>query len=368
MVTLIIVGVLAWALKEAAEDVIRTVKGDPPPSPRKGFRGYVEDRWNALADRHHRTEESGLITQLDAWAYKRHLARRKALKRAGFKTEEDIARGAAEHRHRMSLIEQGIDPDTTPSLFPDRGKGGKPVPSEPPGEHAPLAEPDSIVEPDETETAQTSVDDHFDSIVRPWGTEFADVANGTGPAPVERPDTDDPGNDFDAIPELQGPWSPYAPTDNTNTKENSMSNNGEITGPAGVKQFHDDLKASMDGAAAIVEILAGLAYELEGRAKDAADNLAATDRAAGGMDGLGMTNAAAAARSLMEIQQTIQTALTEAAAIKDHAATILEQVGASTPHLAAIKAAYDAQTRVKDERVGAGLGNFSRDTFLDDND
>jgi len=353
MVTLIIVGVLAWALKEATEDVIRTVKGDPPPHPRKGFRGYVEDRWNALADRHHRAEESGLITRLDAWAYKRHLARKKALKRAGFKTEEDIARAASEHRRRMALIEQGIDPDTVPrpaSVLVDE-------PTEP---EEPVDEPEAL-----EQESGISIDDHFYTSAEVWlNPEYFPPEQYHDP----QPGIDDyypPEPDENTDPQAE-PWSPYAPTDNT--KENRMSNNGEITGPAGVKQFHDDLKASMDGAASIVDILVGLAYELEGRANDTAANLTATDTAAGGMDALGMTDAAAAARSLMEIQEAIRDALNDAAAIKDHAARISDQVGASQAHLATIKTAYDAQTRMKDERVGAGLGNLARDQYLDDND
>lgn len=351
MVTLIIVGVLAWAVKEAAEDVIRTWRGDPPPSPRKGFRGYVEDRWNALADRHHRAEESGLITQLDAWAYKRHLARQKALKRAGFKTEEDIARAAAEHRRRMALIEQGIDPDTVPrpvSVLVDE-------PNEPDDEPEAL-EPEPGV----------SVDDHFYTSAEVWlNPEYF---------PPEQAHDPQPGIDNNYPPEPNenpGPqaesWSPYAPTD-SDTKENSMSNNGEITGPAGVKQFHDDLKASMDGALQIVDILVGLAYELEGRANDATANITATETAAAGMDGLGMGDAAAAARALMETQQAIQSALTEAVAIRNHAAVISDQVAAADTHLAAIKAAHDAQLAVQDARRGAGTGNLATDEFLDNND
>jgi hypothetical protein len=363
MVTLIIVGVLAWALKEATEDVIRTAKGDPPPHPRKGFRGYVEDRWNALADRHHRAEESGLITQLDAWAYKRHLARKKALKRAGFKTEEDIARAAVEHRRRMALIEQGINPDTMPPLFSKLGKVQEPT--TPPVILEDPAEPEEAAEPEALKPEPgVSIDGHYYDNVEVWlnpeyfpPEQYHDPQPGIDdyypPEPDENPDTQ------------AEPWSPYAPTE---TKENSMSNNGEITGPAGVKQFHDDLKASMDGAASIVDILVGLAYELEGRANDTAANLTATDTAAGGMDALGMTDAAAAARSLMEIQEAIRAALNDAAAIKDHAARISDQVGASQAHLATIKTAYDAQTRMKDERVGAGLGNLARDQYLDEND
>jgi hypothetical protein len=349
MVTLIIVGVLAWALKEAAEDVIRTVRGDPPPSPRRGFRGYVEDRWNALADRHHRAKESGLISQLDSWAYRRHLAREKALKRAGFATDEAIALAAAEHRRRMALIEQGINPDAEPPA---------PVASEP------------IVEPD------SSIDDHYDTNAEL----LDDPENNSGPTinpdPDPTPDTEpaptlDPARSTqaptDTTPKApEGVWDPFAPI--TDTKETTMSNNGEITGPAAVLQFHDDLKTSLDQAAGIVDILNGLAYELEGRANDAAANITATETAGGGMDGLGMSDAAAAARSLMETQQAIQDALTEAAAIKDRAAVIADQIGASQIHLATIKSAHDAQLTVQEARAGAGRGNLAKDSYLDDND
>lgn len=330
MVTIIIVGVLAWALKEAAEDVIRTVRGDPPPSPRKGFRGYVEDRWNALADRHHRAEESGMISQLDSWAYRRHLARDKALKRAGFATAEAIALAAAEHRRRMALIEQGIHPD-----------------AEPP------AEPELITEP------TVGVGYHYDTNAELFDGQKNDTSLTAAPAAdIPTPDT------TPKAPE--GVWDPFAPI--TDTKETTMSNNGEITGPAAVLQFHDDLKTSLDQAAGIVDILNGLAYELEGRANDAAANIAATETAAAGMDGLGMTDAAAAARSLMETQQAIQDALTEAAAIKDRAAVIADQISASQVHLAAIKSAHDAQLAVQDARAGAGRGNLATDDFLDGND
>jgi hypothetical protein len=347
MVTLIIVGVLAWALKEAAEDVIRTVRGDPPPSPRRGFRGYVEDRWNALADRHHRAKESGMISQLDSWAYRRHLAREKALKRAGFATDEAIALAAAEHRRRMALIEQGINPDAEPPA---------PVASEP------------IVEPD------SSIDDHYDTNAEL----LDDPENNSSPTINPTPDTEpaptlDPARSTqaptDPTPKApEGVWDPFAPI--TDTKETTtMSNNGEITGPAAVLQFHDHFKTTVDDTVLVTDTLDGLAADLEARANDVAANISATETAAAGMDKLGMTDAAAAAAALMETQQAIQAALEAAAtAIKASAAILTDQILATHEHLAAIKAAHDAQLTVQDARTGTGQGNHATDAYLDNND
>lgn len=296
MVTLFAVALIVWVCKEAAEDTIRTARGASPSDPRKGFRGYLDDRWKAIADRHHRVAESGHITAFDAHQRRRHLARKKALKFAGFKTDEAIAKGAQEHRRRMALIAQGADPDARP------------------------------VEP-------------------------------LTPEPATEPQAE--------------PWSPYAdnPT-STDMKENhTMVNTGEITGPAGVKQFHDDLKAVMDGTVSIADTLAGLGSDLEQRAADLGANLQATEHAASGMTMLGMSDAAAAAMSLMDTQKAIQDAMNAlAAAVKEHAGAILDQAGSATSNLRTINAAYDAQMRVKEARVAAGRGNLAEDAFLDNND
>lgn len=295
MVTLLAVAFFVWVCKEAAEDTIRTARGASPSDPRKGFRGYLDDRWKAMADRHHRVVESGHITALDAYQHRRHLARQKALKFAGFKTDEAIARGAQEHRRRMALIEQGIDPDARPV---------EPLTADP--EPQPRAEP----------------------------------------------------------------WNPYAHNPNTDMKEsNTMVNTGEITGPAGVKQFHDDLTTVMTGTVSIADTLAGLGADLEKRAADLGANLTATETASAGMDQLGMTDAAKAATALMDTQKAIQDAMnTLAAALKLHAGVIFDQAEASRNHLSTIESAYDAQMRVKEARAAAGRGNLADDDFLDNND
>src|SRR5690606_15079129 len=119
------------------EDTIRAGRGDAPSGPRKGFRGYLDDRWAALADRHHTNKEAGLLSAGDSWAHRRHLARKKALALRGYKTDEDIARAAYHHRRRLGLIGQGIEPDTAPPppgapalkrnrrMMPDRDAHGK---------------------------------------------------------------------------------------------------------------------------------------------------------------------------------------------------------------------------------------------------
>jgi hypothetical protein len=291
--TLFAVALIVWVFKEAAEDTIRTARGASPSDPRKGFRGYLDDRWKAIADRHHRIAESGHITAFDAHQRRRHLAREKALKFAGFKTDEAIAKAAQEHRRRMALIEQGPDA-----------------------------------------------------------------------RPVE-PLTPEPATETQAEP-----WSPYANNPNTDTKEHhTMVNTGEITGPAGVKLFHDDLKAVMDGTVSIADTLAGLGSDLEQRAADLGQNLTATETAAAGMTRLGMSDAAVAAMALMDTQKAIQDAMNAlAAAVKEHAGAILDQAGSATAGLRTIETAYDAQMRVKEARVAAGRGNLAEDDFLDNND
>lgn len=351
------VGFIVWMLKDAVQDNIRAARGDAPRAARPGLRGYLDDRFKALADRHHKVEESGLISQLDAWAYKRHLGRKKALKVAGFKTDEAIAKAAYAHRARMALIEQGIDPDTSPaSPVPNQTE-----PAEPPVvlTDEPKAETTTTPEPVE-DGPGVSIDGHFYDNVEVWlNPEYF---------PPKHDDTD-PQPSTNNQPESQEqPWSPFESDSTTDTKETAMSNNGEITGPAAVLQFHNDLKASLDGAAAIVDVLNGLAYELEGYAKETGKNITATETAAAGMEGLGMTAAAAAAKALMETQQTIQTALAEAAAIKERAAVIADQITASQAHLATIKAAHDGQLAVQEARAGAGHGNLADDDFLDGND
>jgi len=341
MVTLLVVGAIAWVLAGAVEDAVRAGRGQEPRSERRGLRGYLDDRWQALADHHHAVKASGLLTAADARAARKHLARTKALKLAGLATDEDVARARKEHEYRLGLIDQGIDPDTMPPLFPPRGENGRPVPWEAPAEE-PLAEPPSVL-PEPVPT----VDDHFDS--------NADLMDDTSV-----PDT---------IPDpwvRAEPWSPYAPTDNTDTKENLTMTTGEITGPAAVKTFHDQLKTVMDTAAAMADTLTARAGEIGERINEVRSNINATETAAADMRRLDMPAAAAAAGALAEIQSTIVDTLVTLSEAHDIAAAALtDQSAAAQTHLAAILAAHDAQLVVKDTRDGVGRENLARDEYSD---
>jgi hypothetical protein len=347
VITLLVVGAIAWVLTGAVEDTIRSARGREPRSERRGLRGYLDDRWQALADHHHAVAASGLLTAGGARLARRHLARTKALKLAGIATDEEVAKAKKEHQHRLGYIVQGIDPDTMPPLFPRRGKNGAPVPWEPPADPAAQAKPDPLLETDDIQEPAPTVDDHVDSNTDIWGTEFPDAS----------PD-----------PWAQEPWSPYAPTDNT-TKENNMSNNGEIAGPADVKQFHDDLMTVMDGTATACDTLQGRSAELQTQVDDVTANLTATETAAAGMRNLGMTDAAAAADALLEVQGSIHDAILQLRLDHDTAvAELTDQVEAAKAHLAAILAAHDGQLAVQDARAGAGHGNLATDDYLDNND
>lgn len=334
------VGFIVWMLKDAVQDNIRAARGDAPRASRPGLRGYLDDRFKALADRHHKVEESGLISQLDAWAYKRHLGREKALKIAGFKTDEAIAKAAHAHRTRMALIEQGIDPDALPVCEP-----AAPATDE-------ADEPGVETEPEAAGGEPgVSIDGHFYDNVEVWLN-----PEHFPPEPADPTAQDEP-------------WSPFESASTNNTKETTMSNNGEITGPAAVLQFHDHFKTTIDDTVLVTDTLDGFAADLEARAKDVAANIGATEAAAAGMDKLGMADAARAAAALMETQQAIQAALNAAAtAIKESAAVLTDQILTTHQHLATIKAAHDAQLAVQDARAGAGRGNLAKDSYLDDND
>lgn len=348
MVTIIICLVIGWGVKEAAEDLMRTWRGDPPPEQRRGLRGAIERGWDAVADRHQRALDSGHISAYGYWKHKWHLAREKALAKAGFKTEEEIARGAAEHRHRLGLIAKGIDPDTMPPLFPPRGKDGRPVPWEPPVEE-PLAEPPSVLPDPEPAEPVATVDDHYDS-----NADLLDDTETTVPDTI--PDPWDQAH----------PWSPYAPTVNTDTKENTMSSTGEITGPAGVLTFHNEFKTVMDSTTALADTLSARATEFEKQAGEVRDNITATETAAAGMSRLGMTDGAAAAEKLMEIQSAIAGTLAKLAEAHNTASAALADLAAAAEApLDAILAAYNAQMTVKDTRDGVGRGNLATDTYLD---
>lgn len=348
MVTILVVGLIAWVLAGAVEDNIRAVRGDAPRETRPGFRGYLDDRWKALADRHERARTGDLMTAYTARQQRRHLAREKALAFAGYKTSEEIARAAAEHRRRLGLIDRGVDPDTGEGL-------GEPDPVE-------QAEPEGVPE-------APSVEDHFESAKDVW--EDPDLA-----PPPESSHDPQPGIDDYYPPEPSGkkantatpdpwahaqPWSPYA-TSNTDKKETPM----EINSPADVKRFHDALKASMDGVATIVDTLNGLATDLDARAGEVRANVTATDTAAAGMTGLGMEDGAVAARALLEAQQAIAAAMGAiVTALQQHGATITDQTQAAHTHLAAVKRAHDAQLMVQDARRAAGRRNLAKDTYLD---
>src|SRR5690606_10228377 len=114
IVSLLAVGAIAWVLTGAVEDTVRGIRGDKPAGPRNGFRGYLDDRWAALADRHHTNKEAGLLSAGDTWAHRSHLAREKALKLAGCRAAEDVARAAYRHRRRLGLVSEGVEPDTAP--------------------------------------------------------------------------------------------------------------------------------------------------------------------------------------------------------------------------------------------------------------
>jgi hypothetical protein len=382
VVTIVICVVLAYGLKEATEDLIRTWRGDPPPEQRQGLRGAIERGWDAVADRHQRALDSGHTSKYKYLKRKWHLSREKALAKAGFETEEEIARGAAEHRHRLALIEQGIDPDTVPRLFPPRGENGRPVRWEPPEATLPLAEPsatvddhfdtntDLLVDTDQWEPTEPDLirgEDGRETGTYTGGEVYTVVDAWVNPAvfpPGHRfwgPDTDAPDTG------LQGwAWSPYAPTDNTDTKENTMPNTGEITGPADVKVFHGQLKSVMDDATVTADTLRGRAGRLDQRAIEVRANVTATENAAAGMRKLGMTAAANAAEELMEVQTAIADALAQLSAAHDAAATVLtDQAGAAQAPLAAIIAAHDAQLTVADTRDGVGRENLATDTYLD---
>lgn len=353
MVTILVVGLFVWVLSGAVEDTIKAARGDAPRSERRGLRGYLDDRWQALADHHHAVAASGLLTRGDARLARKHLARTKALKLAGFATDEDVAKAKAEHQHRLGFIAQGIDPDTLPPLFPVRGQVWEP-PTEPKPVVAEEPEPEPTeAAPEPTAEPGVAIDGHFYDNVQVWlNPEFF-------PPEPATPETD-------PTPEPEDtPWSPYAPS-NTDTKETHVVTAREITSPAAVKQFHDDLKAVIDATTATADTLEGRAAELQTRASEVAGNISATEYAAADMRTLGMHDAAAAAEALMETQQAIYDALTaDAKANREHAATITDQAAAAQGQLAAILAAHDGQLAVQEARAAAGRGNLAADNFLD---
>lgn len=339
IVSLLVIGAIAWVLTGAVEDTVRGIRGDKPAGPRRGFRGYLDDRWAALADRHHTNKETGLLSAGDSWAHRRHLARKKALALRGYKTDEDIARAAYHHRRRLGLINQGIEPDTAPPppgapalkrnrrMMPDRDAHGK------------------YKAPKEKEKKKEGLDT-TDVI----GLTDLDQANpapkSTEPEPTE--------------PQAKQPWTPF-----TDPKENNMTA-GEINNPADVKAFADAMAASLEATASTVDTLNGITAGLANRVTDHAANAKAAENAAAGMDSLGMTDAATAARALIEQQQQIQTALqTIVDALAAGTAAITDQVEAARPSVDAIKRAYAAQLSVADARSGAGRGNLAADSYLD---
>lgn len=337
VVSLLVVGFIAWAMTGAVEDTIRAARGDAPAGPRKGFRGYLDDRWQALADRHHATKEAGLLTAGDAWAHKRHLARKKALARAGYRTDEDIARAAWHHRRRLALIDEGIDPDTVP-----------PPPDAPALKRRRQQSEDPKEELDTTDVVGlTDLDEGPKDSYEEYGDIEPDI-----PTKV----LDEAFSD----PQGKQPWTPF-----TNPKENQMTA-GEINNPADVKAFHAQLSASLDAAIQNTDALAELTTTLKNRAADQIADIMATETAAAGMDSLGMSDAAAAARALIEQQQQIEQALKAiVAAVEAGAAAITDAVAAARPGVNAIGRAYTAQLSVADTRAGVGRGNLAEDKFLD---
>lgn len=331
VVSLLVVGFIAWAMTGAVEDTIRAARGDAPAGPRKGFRGYLDDRWQALADRHHASREAGLLSAGDSWAHRRHLARKRALARAGYATDEDIARAAWHHRRRLGLINEGIDPDTVP---------------DPPGAPAPKrrrTDPHGKYKPAVPETKSKEALDTTDVV----GLTDLDQ---TKPAAKETADTD---------PQAK-PWTPF-----TNPKENDMTA-GEINNPADVKAFAAAMTNSLNTTGSTIDTLDGIATGLAARIADHTANAKAAETAAAGMDSLGMTDAAAAARSLIEQQRQIEASmLAIVEAIQTHTASITDQVEAARRGVAAIGRAYAAQLAVADTRAGVGRGNLAADAYLD---
>lgn len=317
MVEIIAIGLIAWVLTGAVEDNIRSARGDQPRTDRRGLRGYLDDRWAALADTHHRNR-----SLLDAdgapgwWTRKRIMGRRRALAHAGYRTDEDIAKAAAEHRRRMALIAQGIDPDVTVTPTVDPG----------------VEDQDPVDEP-------TPEGD------RPPVYTSADVW---------------------INPEYVKPWSPYdRDATQTDSKEATVAT-GEITSPADVLQFHTDTTAAMSGIGTIADTLVGTQGQLEERATECDANVATIDTAIAGMRQLGMDTAADAAVQLLEIQRDIAATMRGLAqALKEGAGALTDQVEASNAPLATIKAAYDAQVLIQDTRAGVGRGNLARDDYSD---
>ena len=145
-----------------------------------------------------------------------------------------------------------------------------------------------------------------------------------------------------------------------------MTAAGEINNPADVKAFADAMAASLDATTSTVDTLNGITAGLANRVTDHAANALAAENAAAGMDRLGMTDAAAAARALIEQQQQIQTALQAIVdALATGTAAIADQVEAARPSVDAITRAYAAQLSVADARSGVGRGNLAADAYLD---
>jgi len=365
MVTILVVGLIAWAISGAVEDTIRSARGDTPRTERRGLRGYLDDRFQALADHHHAVANSGMLTAWDARLARKHFARTKALKLAGLATDEEVARAKAEHKHRLGFIAKGIDPDSMPPLFPKRDMVWEPEPST----DEPLAaEPEMAPEPPGQQEPGTTIDDHYDTNA----DVLSDPAPGLSVDAVVHRGPDDLWTALDQTtatrpdPGPQGAWSPFETDSNTDTKETHVVNAREITSPAAVKQFHDDLKAVIDATARTADTLEGRAAELSARAAEVAGNISATEHAAADMRRLGMHDASVAAEALMETQRAIFDALTaDAQANRDHAATITDQAQAAQRQLSVILLAHNWQLSVQDARVAAGRGNLAHDAFLD---
>lgn len=358
--SLLVIGAIAWVLTGAVEDTIRAGRGDAPAGPRKGFRGYLDDRWAALADRHHTNHEAGLLSAGDSWAHRRHLARKKALALRGYKTNEDIARAAYHHRRRLGLIGQGIEPDTAPPppgspalkrphrMMRDRNQSGN---------HKPATEKEK-----EGETTPQPESNDLDTIDVIGLTDLnpnSDDHQGTEENP--KPTTDESTNEPEPDNNQGTPWTPF----NEPTKEHTVTA-GEINNPSDVKMFAAAMSNSLDTTTGTIDILNGLAAGLDERATDHAANALAAESAAAGMDRLGMSDAAAAARNLLEQQKQIQTAIQAIAdALAAGSTTITNQVEAARPKVASIMRAYQAQLAVADTRSGVGRGNLAADTYLD---
>src|SRR5690606_24323451 len=243
----------------------------------------------------------------------------------------------------LGLINQGIEPDTAPP---------------PPG--APALKRNRRMMPDRDAQSKYKAPKEKES--KKEGLDTNDVIGLTDldqtdpePTATTEPTTDTDTHTEPTEPQAK-PWTPF-----TDPQENTMTA-GEINIPHGVKLFAGVMSASLDATTSTVDTLAGISAGLADRIGDYTANATTAETAAAGMDRLGMSDAAAAARALIEQQQQIQAAMqTIVDAIATGAAAIADAVEAARPQVDALVRAYQAQLAVADARAGAGRGNLAAD-------